>query len=130
MTPAEALKKVEARVEAKVGKRKRAALKPKTLIERLEAILDESRPGFRPDDAVAINVAVPRADLQAAVRGLKAREVSTGLPEDVLTAWDDLRRAINAVETASLHSIGEAIRWLEEERVKFDTTVRDTARNA
>ncbi|ARB14520.1 hypothetical protein Ccr5_gp300 [Caulobacter phage Ccr5] len=132
MNPADALKQVEARIETKVAKRKRAARRApqKTLIEKLDTILDESLAGIEHPSQVAINVCVPRADLQAAVRGLKLREVSTGLPEDFLTAWDDLRRAIAAVETASLYSIGEAVRWLEEERVKFETMVRDTARNA
>ncbi|AFO71537.1 hypothetical protein CcrKarma_gp314 [Caulobacter virus Karma] len=114
------------------AKRKRAARRApqKTLIEKLDTILDESLAGIEHPSQVAINVCVPRADLQEAVRGLKLREVSTGLPEDFLVAWDDLRRAITAVETASLYSIGEAVRWLEEERMKFDAKVRDTARYA
>ncbi|AXQ68500.1 hypothetical protein HOT99_gp117 [Caulobacter phage CcrBL10] len=111
-------------------RRKKALPEPPPLIDRLQTILDESIAGIEHPSQVAINVAVPRADLQEAVRGLKLREVSTGLPEDFLAAWDDLRRAITAIETASLHSIGEAVRWLEEERQKFDNMVRDTARNA
>ncbi|AFU86788.1 hypothetical protein D869_gp126 [Caulobacter phage CcrRogue] len=113
------------------AKKRKKALPPTPLLhERLQTILDESIAGIEHPSQVAINVCVPRADLQEAVRGLKAREVSTGLPEDFLAGWDDLRRAITAIETATLHSIGEATRWLEEERQKFDTLVRDTARNA